>query len=61
MKLVSDALGRGVRLKVSTAGLRSVEHAGGLDAYLLKTGDDKLSLTARRLKREIQKKLAPEA
>ena len=61
MRLVSESLGRGVRLKVSAAGLRSVEHAGGLDAYLLKTGDDKLSLTAQRLKRAIQKKLDAEA
>ncbi len=61
MRLVSEALGRGVRFKVSAAGLRSVEHAGGLDAYLLKTGDDKLSLSARRVKRQIQKKLTAEA
>jgi len=56
--LLSDALGEGVKLKVSTHGLRSVEHVGGLDNWLLKTGDDKLSLRARRLKREIAKKLA---
>jgi large subunit ribosomal protein L28 len=54
--LLSDALGRGVSLRVSMNGLRSVEHVGGLDAWLLKTTDDKLSLKARRLKREIQKK-----
>jgi large subunit ribosomal protein L28 len=36
--------------------LRSVEHRGGLDAYLLKAGDDELSLKARRLKREIAKR-----
>jgi large subunit ribosomal protein L28 len=35
--------------------LRSVEHRGGLDAYLLKAGDDELSLKARRLKRDIAK------
>ena len=59
--LLSDALGRGVRMRVSTNGLRSVEHVGGLDNWLLKTGDDKLSLTARRLKREIAKKQAETA
>ena len=37
-------------------GLRSVEHVGGLDNWLTKTGDDKLSLKVRRLKREIAKK-----
>jgi large subunit ribosomal protein L28 len=54
--LLSETLGKGVSLKVSTHGLRSVEHVGGLDNWLAKTSDDKLSLKARRLKREIAKK-----
>lgn len=54
--LLSDTLGRGVKLRVSTNGLRSVEHVGGLDNWLNKTSDEKLSLKARRLKREIAKK-----
>ena len=54
--LISDALGRQVKLRVSTAGLRSVEHVGGLDNWLAKTSDEKLSLKARRLKREVAKK-----
>ena len=54
--LISDTLGRSVRLRVSTHGLRSVEHVGGLDHWLQKTRDEKLSLRARRLKREIAKK-----
>ncbi len=56
--LISDTLERGVKLRVSMNGLRSVEHVGGLDNWLLKTGDEKLSLNARRLKREIAKKQA---
>lgn len=56
--LLSDALGRTVRLRVTTSGLRAVEHIGGLDAYLLKTEESKLSLRVRRLKREIEKKRA---
>lgn len=59
--LQSDTLGRSVRLRVSTNGLRSVEHVGGLDNWLLKTNDSKLSLKARRLKREVAKKQAPAA
>ena len=55
--LLSDALGKGVKLRVSTHGLRSVEHNGGLDNWLAKTSDEKLSLKANRLKREIAKKL----
>jgi large subunit ribosomal protein L28 len=56
--LISDTLDRGVKLRVSMSGLRSVEHVGGLDNWLIKTSDEKLSLTARRLKREIAKKQA---
>ncbi len=54
--LLSDSLGKSVNLRVSTHGLRSVEHVGGLDNWLTKTNEDKLSLKARRLKREIAKK-----
>ena len=54
--LLSDALERSVKLKVSTNGLRSVEHVGGLDNWLTKTSEDKLSTKARKLKREIAKK-----
>ncbi len=53
--LQSETLKKGVRLTVSASTLRTVEHRGGLDAYLLKAGDDELSLKARRLKREIAK------
>ena len=60
--LMSDALGTSVKLRVSTHGLRSVEHVGGLDNWLVKTSDDDLSLRARRLKRDVKKKLsAPQA
>jgi large subunit ribosomal protein L28 len=54
--LISDSLETSVRLRVSTHGLRSVEHNGGLDNWLVKTSDDKLSLRCRRLKRDIVKK-----
>ena len=56
--LISDSLEKSVRLRVSTHGLRSVEHNGGLDNWLVKTNDEKLSLRARRLKRDVVKKLA---
>ena len=56
--LLSDALERSVKLRVSTQGLRSVEHVGGLDNWLLKTSDEKLSTKARKLKRELKKKQA---
>jgi large subunit ribosomal protein L28 len=56
--LMSDALERSFKLRVSTNGLRSVEHVGGLDNWLLKTADDKLSAKARKIKREIADKQA---
>ena len=59
--LISDALGKGVKLRVSTHGLRSVEHNGGLDNWLLKASDDQLSAGARKLKKEVTKKLAATA
>ena len=59
--LISDSLGRSVRLRVAAAALRSVEHRGGLDNFLLKAGDDDLSQGARELKREVRKKLAEAA
>ena len=56
--LISDTLERGVRMRVSMSGLRSVEHVGGLDNWLMKTSEDKLSPKVRKLKREIAKKAA---
>lgn len=56
--LISDTLQRSVKLRVSANGLRSVEHRGGLDAFLLKAADGDLSRDARDLKREIAKKLS---
>ena len=53
--LLSDTLGEGVKLRVSTHGLRSVEHVGGLDNWLAKASDDLLSLKVQRLKRKIAK------
>jgi large subunit ribosomal protein L28 len=59
--LISDSLGKSVKLRVSTHGLRSVEHNGGLDNWLTKTSEDKLGPTARKLKRELKKKSTGEA
>jgi large subunit ribosomal protein L28 len=56
--LISDALGQSVSLRISANALKSVEHRGGLDAYLQKARREQLSQKARRLKREIEKKLS---
>lgn len=54
--LLSDALGQGYSFRVSSHALKSVEHRGGLDAFLMKARDEELSLKARRLKRLVEKK-----
>ena len=54
---ISEALGRNVRLRVSTNAVKSVDHNGGLDAYMLKVKADVLSPRALELKRAIQKKV----
>src|SRR5512132_3900858 len=56
--LISDTLGRKVRVRVSANALKSVDHRGGLDAFLLKAKDDDLSAKALELKRQIRKKRA---
>lgn len=58
ISLASDALGRNLSLKLSAHGLRSIEHNGGIDNWLLKTANDKLSADALKYKRAIKKKLA---
>ena len=55
--LISDALGQSVRLRITSHALRSVEHRGGLDSFLMKAPDDELSIKARRLKRQVAKRL----
>lgn len=56
--LISEALGQNVRLRVSAHALRSVEHRGGLDAFLIKADASDLSQRARLLKKQIAKKMA---
>jgi large subunit ribosomal protein L28 len=56
--LISDTLARSVKLRISANALRTVEHRGGLDAFLLKASDEDLSPNALGLKREIRAALA---
>jgi large subunit ribosomal protein L28 len=61
VSLMSDALERTVRLRISANALRTVEHRGGLDAFLVKAGEDELSTRARLLRKEVLSKLAENA
>jgi large subunit ribosomal protein L28 len=54
--LASEALGRAFRFRVTAAALRSVDHVGGLDAFLLKSGEETLSERAVKVRRELKKK-----
>ncbi len=56
--LISDALDRPIKLKIAASTLRTVEHRGGLDAYLLKAKDSELSDRVRAIKQELREKLA---
>src|SRR5258705_5861132 len=56
--MISDALGRSFKLRVSANALKTVDHRGGLDAFLMKAKDDELSERALELKRQIRKKRA---
>lgn len=59
--LISDSLGRSVRLRISANALKTVDHRGGLDAFLAKAKDDELSPKALVIKRAVDKKLAASA
>jgi large subunit ribosomal protein L28 len=56
--LISDTLGRSVRLRISANALKTVDHRGGLDAFLIKAKDAELAPKALEIKRQIEKKLA---
>ncbi len=55
VSVMSEALGRPVSLRVSTNGLRTIEHKGGIDAFLKEARSDTLTAELRRLKRQIAK------
>ena len=54
----SDALARSVKLRISANALKTVDHRGGLDAFLVKAKESELSPKARDIKRQVEKKLA---
>jgi large subunit ribosomal protein L28 len=59
--LLSDALGAAVHIRLSARGLRTIEHNGGIDAYLLGTPDRRLSPEIRAIKRRIERAQARRA
>jgi large subunit ribosomal protein L28 len=61
ISLASDSMGQIYKLKICMSVLRTIDRSGGLDAYILKAKDEKLSVRALRLKRAIAKKTAAAA
>jgi large subunit ribosomal protein L28 len=59
--LLSDILGAPVRMRLSTRGIRTVEHNGGIDAYLLSTPNARLTEDAKALKRRLKRAQAKRA
>ncbi len=57
VSLMSDVMGLSYNMRISAIALKSVEHAGGLDAFLLKASTEKMSLKVAKLKRSIAKKM----
>ena len=55
VSLMSDLLGRTFKLRISAAALRTVDHRGGLDAFLAKAKDEDLSPSALKIKKDIAK------
>jgi large subunit ribosomal protein L28 len=60
-RLMSDTLAKTVTLKISAHALRSIDHNGGLDNFILKQSDDVLSQRALRVKKDIAKAVAKKA
>ncbi|MGR3662571.1 MAG: 50S ribosomal protein L28 [Paracoccaceae bacterium] len=55
VSLMSDTLGRTFKMRISAAALRTVDHRGGLDAFLAKAKDAELSTNALKIKKDIAK------
>jgi len=59
--LQSEALGQTFKLRITNAALRTLDFKGGLDAFLVKAGDEQLSPRALKIKRQLKAKLAETA
>lgn len=58
-RLWSEAMGTYVTLNIATSAIRSIEHVGGFDKFILRQGDDVLSKRARQFKHRIRRANAP--
>lgn len=61
VKVTSETLGQTFSLRISNAALRTLDYKGGLDAFIVKARDEKLSPAALRIKRQVRAKLAEQA
>ena len=58
VKVASESLGQTFSLRISNAALRTLDYKGGLDSFIVKARDEKLSVAAQRIKRQVKAKLA---
>ena len=58
VSLLSEAMGKVFKLRICTKTLRSIEHKGGLDAYLMATPDGKLTAEAKKIKKVVAEKVS---
>lgn len=56
VRVFSESLGRAISMRVTAAGLRTLEHKGGLDAFLLNTKSEDLNPTLRKVKAQVKAK-----
>lgn len=61
VSFISEGLSQSIRLRLSARGVRTIEHNGGLDSYLLNTGNSKLTAESITLKKRLQKAIAKKA
>ena len=61
VSVLSESLGRTFRMRLTTSAIRTIEHKGGFDAFLLDTAEAKLTPDARRIKRQVVKAKAAAA
>ena len=61
VKVTSESLGQTFSLRISNAALRTLDYKGGLDAFIVKARDEKLSPAALRIKRQVKAKLADQS
>jgi len=54
----SEILGKSVSLRLTANGIRTIEHNGGIDAWIMETKPSRLTDAARKLRKRMERALA---